>query len=398
MELRNATRFIWLGALLGLLASCYLLYHHFVIQMGLQTGPSLCAVNATFDCDKVARSSYSEFFGIPVAAFGIFYFAFWALMLFRKRGQYSDPETWGLFRFVAVLGLIPAILLLAISISKIGSICLFCLFTYLMSLLIAVCVFRMRDFPAEGKGFYPLVKFLFRGNKAEFDLGNLMVAIVLAAISLIAPSYYLASYRAALPTPTAEEQLQRELRAWEGAPLVEIPVSSSDFIRDGSGGTLVIFSDFGCPACQRVAALVEKLGEEFSTKIVFKNFPLDQSCNRLIKNRMHEHSCRAAEIARCAGALAGQESFWKVHDQFFSLPELTKTEVDSIEEEVSGQIAGFKDCMDSDRELAVIKSDIEIGATLNLQGTPGIFINGKVVARPTAVNLRAILSRTVSKP
>ena len=46
--------------------------------------PSICAVNEFIDCDGVARTNESQFFGIPLAYWGMFWYFFVFIMLKAK--------------------------------------------------------------------------------------------------------------------------------------------------------------------------------------------------------------------------------------------------------------------------------------------------------------------------
>jgi thiol-disulfide isomerase/thioredoxin len=70
--------------------------------------------------------------------------------------------------------------------------------------------------------------------------------------------------------------------------------------------TLVEFSDFECPYCQKLKDMLEKDVLPKSggkVKIVFRNFPLS----------MHPWAKQAAMMASCAN-LQDTADFWKVHD------------------------------------------------------------------------------------
>ncbi|MBU1055322.1 MAG: hypothetical protein KKC46_16090 [Proteobacteria bacterium] len=66
-----AATLIWL-MLLGIVNTAYLTYHHHYINILQPTTKSFCAINETFDCDKIAKSDESRFMGIPVATLGLF--------------------------------------------------------------------------------------------------------------------------------------------------------------------------------------------------------------------------------------------------------------------------------------------------------------------------------------
>jgi protein-disulfide isomerase len=129
--------------------------------------------------------------------------------------------------------------------------------------------------------------------------------------------------------------------------------------------TLVEFADYECPYCQRVAADIRKLQDEFGDKVsvVYKDFPLP----------MHAHSQKAAEAARCAGL---QGKFWEYHDELFHSKQL---DVDQLKEEalvLHLDSARFGKCLDSGEESKAVQSDREQGVKLGLSGTPSFFING----------------------
>lgn len=75
--------------------------------------------------------------------------------------------------------------------------------------------------------------------------------------------------------------------------------------------TIVEYSDFECPYCERfVSDAYKQLDEKYiktgKVKLVFKDFPLS----------FHPQAPKAAEAARCAGE---QGKFWEMHDKLFEL-------------------------------------------------------------------------------
>ena len=73
--------------------------------------------------------------------------------------------------------------------------------------------------------------------------------------------------------------------------------------------TIVEISDFECPYCQKASQTLAELRTLYPGKLrlVFRNFPLDESCNKLLKRQIHENACAAARAAFCAGE---QGQFW----------------------------------------------------------------------------------------
>ena len=72
--------------------------------------------------------------------------------------------------------------------------------------------------------------------------------------------------------------------------------------------TLIEFSDYQCPFCQRVEPTLKRLRAAYGDKIriVWKDFPLTQ---------IHPQAFKAGEAAHCAG---DQGKYWELHDVLFS--------------------------------------------------------------------------------
>ena len=109
-----------------------------------------------------------------------------------------------------------------------------------------------------------------------------------------------------------------------GSPLsgesVEISVTDKDPQKGNLNAdiTVVEYSDFQCPYCASAGKpAVEQLLSEYGDKVklVWKNYPLGQSCNHNVTRPFHPRSCIAAEAAMCAYE---QGKFWEMHDLLFS--------------------------------------------------------------------------------
>src|SRR5205085_2217337 len=78
---------------------------------------------------------------------------------------------------------------------------------------------------------------------------------------------------------------------------------------------IVEFSDFQCPFCaQAFRDLRQLMRERPDVSLVFRNFPLDTSCNAQVSHSLHPDACLAACAAECA---AQQGHFWEYHDALF---------------------------------------------------------------------------------
>ena len=137
--------------------------------------------------------------------------------------------------------------------------------------------------------------------------------------------------------------------------------------------TLVEFSDYQCPFCQRFfATTLPALKNEYVAKgkvrYVFRDFPLDQ---------IHPLARKAAEAAHCAGEHA---KYWEMHDVLFQNQRaLAPLQLAEHARTVGVEGAKFDECLSSGRHAARVERGLADGAAVGVQGTP-TFVVGKTKA------------------
>jgi predicted DsbA family dithiol-disulfide isomerase len=139
---------------------------------------------------------------------------------------------------------------------------------------------------------------------------------------------------------------------------------------DGAQVHIVEFSDFQCGYCARAAETVEKVVEAYGDKVSFeyRHFPLD----------FHDRAHRAAEASECARELG---NFWGYHDKLFAQSQgFTEEALRAYATELELDGAKFDECLSSGRNKAVVDADMEAGAAVGMSGTPGFYVNGRVIS------------------
>ncbi|MBW2448369.1 MAG: thioredoxin domain-containing protein [Deltaproteobacteria bacterium] len=130
--------------------------------------------------------------------------------------------------------------------------------------------------------------------------------------------------------------------------------------------TIVEFSDFNCPFCQRVGPTLKELRARYpeQVRIVFRHFPLE----------MHPRARPIAEASVCADE---QGAFWAFHDGVFETASpLADPEIRALAGEASIDLAAFDACLASGRAAEVVERDVTEGAAAGVTGTPAFFVNG----------------------
>lgn len=161
-------------------------------------------------------------------------------------------------------------------------------------------------------------------------------------------------------------------------------IAKTDHIRGNPNAaiTLVEFSDFECPFCERQYQTMKQLLAEYPQKIrlVYKHFPLG----------FHANAQKAAEASECAWE---QDKFWEYHDKLFG--NQTSYSVENFKKwskSLGLKTDQFNDCLDSGKYAKKVQADAKEGQEKGVSGTPATFINGQLItgALPYATFKEAI--------
>jgi protein-disulfide isomerase len=139
---------------------------------------------------------------------------------------------------------------------------------------------------------------------------------------------------------------------------------------------IIEFSDLECPHCKVSQPVLVKLYADFpQVRFIFQQYPLPAS--------LHPWALKAAQYADCAGQM-DKDAFWKYVDSIFEnqggialataddkLKELATT--DGLDAQK------ISTCAASPETDARIKKSQALGATLDVNETPTVFINGRRV-------------------
>ena len=364
----HATRWPWWLALCFCLAGLGLSILLEQIHFKTHTDPafhSFCAIDRTVNCDIVARSPYAVLCGVPVAAWGIFgYLLAAGVFLWGARSRHPLLVTGcGLYLALAFTAVSAAFG--AVSAFLVAAVCLLCLGTYAVNLLLVVCML----FAARGVGLRAAFAEPLRFARAH-PLRTFGVLLLLGGgvLGVIAghPSYWTkqpAASRTRLTTPTLPVGVEPGGGHYIGATNPAL--------------TLIEFSDYECPFCRQAHTQLRALVERYPTqfRLVHRHYPLDKSCNSSIKARMHENACFAAMIAECAGR---QNRFWQANDYLFAEARLLHSRPNSeIARDLGLDAAALDTCLREEGPRSVAL-DVDEGNRLNIQGTPTFSIEGKI--------------------
>lgn len=166
------------------------------------------------------------------------------------------------------------------------------------------------------------------------------------------------------------------------------PVSDRDHIRGSNDATvtLIEYSDFECPFCQRFHPTMEQLMTEYEGKVrwVYRHFPLS----------FHQNAQKEAEASECVAELAGNDAFWEFTDKIYERTTANGTgfaleKLPDLAAEVGADRGKFEECLNSGKYASYVEEDMQSGVAAGVTGTPGtIAINdaGEAQLIPGAVS------------
>jgi protein-disulfide isomerase len=150
-----------------------------------------------------------------------------------------------------------------------------------------------------------------------------------------------------------------------------VPIASDDPVRGSrlAPVTIVVFSDFQCPFCSRLAVTFERVAETYGedVRFVFKHDPLS----------FHPHARLAAEVGAAVFALGGREAFWRYHDMAFRRqqgigPDTIRTWAISA----GADSRDVEDGLARKKWAEKVERDEALAKRLGVNGTPASFVNG----------------------
>lgn len=153
---------------------------------------------------------------------------------------------------------------------------------------------------------------------------------------------------------------------------VDFEITDLDHVRGNpkAAVTLVEFSDFQCPFCQRFHPTAQQALDEYGDDIrwVYKHFPLDA---------IHSNARPAAEASECVAEQKGDDGFWRFADAMFENQELLAPSFyREVAQQIGVNLTQFDDCVSSRKYQEKVEGDVQTGLQAGVAGTPGSFVNG----------------------
>ena len=361
-------------AIVGIITTIKLAIIYYNANFNPYALSSFCSVNEFIDCDGIAKTTESQFLGIPLAYWGMFFYAFVFVMLFAKKLKnfklfkfmevFKNP-----FDYIASLGLfafVVSMILLCLSLFEIKKLCILCAFTYILNLAIG-CV--ATDF--KNGGFVHSIKQSVLDFIDAIKVKKYLIAfiVVVAAIAGFL-TYTRVTFKFA---PQVKRQMEfKEFKHKKNKFAVK-----GNLLGDENAKVVVyVYSDYQCPVCPIHNAMMHKLAKEVKgIKIVHRNLPLDTECNAYLQAPFHQGSCIDAQYSIAAEK---QGKLWEMNEILFEQKPQTEEEILKLVANKGFDLDKLQEDANSLETQNELKKDIDFAYKHGIMGTPSTMINNEV--------------------
>lgn len=300
-------------------------------------------------CDAILTSKYATLLGVPLPWLGlVFYLMVLVLLLIIYAAGSKTSLAWVLdvVVWLSVAGLSFSVSLMVIQFGILRGFCPLCTFSAaIMFGLFAAVRMGVRVSAGEGFDGSPTGALALTGF-ALITLASLMILGWSSQVESVGDG---ASREVAIDLSTARIS---------GVPDAKV--------------RLVVFSDFQCPICARLAPVLKRIREEFPSDVMiaYRYFPVED----------HERAFPAAVAAECA---AQQGAFWEYHDRLFAGGgDLSDARFLLIAESLGLDQVQFQTCLSSGEARKRVEASYADAVKHGLPGVPLIFLNGVMVRGP----------------
>jgi len=358
----------------------------------------------TGSCADVSQLPQSMFLGIPIAAYGLFYYLvvlFTILVADTAGGRYYRESAAVLLPLCAAALLVDAGLGVTLIVLK--TFCIYCVATYVINiaLFVLLILLFMTAKKADGVSFSASFRGILKTEDKETDR-RAVYALYVVCVALIFVSVFSLSYALGNKASRPGDDVRSSIEDFynKKPEAVEFPESTLVVGSPDAPLTIYVFTDFLCSACYQLYKNEQVLAKEFEGRVRFVhyNFPLDTACNESVERTIYTNSCLASRAMIAAADMGVFAPYYERHYARY-----TEYAHDFSPADVSANTEGlvdsvlFESYLESPKTDDIIRRDTGLAKKLGIKGTPTLFINGrKVGGVPPVEVMENVISRELS--
>lgn len=359
-------------SLVGIIITIKLACIYYVANFQQYALSSFCSINDFIDCDGAARSILAQFWGIPLAYWGLFFYLTVLFLTFVDKlknvrflgflNVFKNPMSY--ITFLGTIAFVVSMVLAGMSLFKINKLCILCLITYFIDLVIAMIAFG-----AKPKQFVQAMKDTF----VDFIAGVKSYPKTFVVLLIMATSFLCYSGM----TDNFVPHIKKHKSILKYRKITYNPYRVMGNELGDSNGTVVIelYSDYVCPLCYIHNIMLHQAVKELSNvKIVHHNLPFDKECNPYININMHPGACY---MSRAAIASRNQGNYWGMSSLLYENQPQKEEDLLKLVEELGMDKAKFLKDMEAESTYKEIEDEVSKANEMGLDATPTMFVNGE---------------------
>ena len=393
--MKTDTKFLWIRilAITGLALSIKLALIYYTANYDRYALSSFCSINDFIDCDGAARSTVSQFLGIPLAYWGIFFYVTVIFLTFVDKLKnisflkflevFKEPKAY--ITFLGVVAFLCSMSLAFISLYGIKKLCILCVITYFIDFIISVIsadgLFKniIRDFKTT---FFDFIDGVKKYTKT-------FVVLLLLATTILTYSEVTLNF-----VPHIKQK--KSILKYGKIKYNPYRVQGNLLGVENPKVVIELYSDYVCPLCYINNIMLHEAAKEYTNiKIVHFNYPFDKVCNLTLEYTMHPNACFMSRVALAAER---QNNYWGMASLLYENQPKNSEKVLELAEKINLDKTQLLHDIQSSEVKDRLASDIKQGIELNIDATPTMLINGeKIVGVKPYYELKAILEKHGAK-
>ena len=372
MQINTKKLVIQILAVIGLILTIKLAHIYYVANYVKYALPSFCTISSVIDCDGVAKTTAAQFWGIPLAYWGMFFYLTVLFLTFADRLKkikflgflevFKNPKA-----YISTLGAVAfviSMILAGISTFRLHKICILCLVTYIIDLVIMLIA---------SDGMFKNIVASFKTTFMDFADGAkkytktfiTLVVLISAFLAYSSITYNFVPHIKKIKHFQHYGKMKKNPYRAKGNLLGA----------ENADVTIELYSDYVCPLCYVHNIMLHKAVKEFkNVKVIHHNYPFDKECNKYINVNMHPNACF---MARGAMAAAKQGNYWEMSSLLYENQPKKEDDLLKLAEELNFDKDKFLADFNSREINDELLNEIDKADNLNIDSTPTMYVNGE---------------------
>ena len=384
---------VQLLALLGLGLTIKLAFIYYTANYDQYALSSFCSVNDFIDCDGAAKSNVSQFLGIPLAYWGMFFYLTVLFLTFVEKLKsvkflqflevFKEPKA-----YIATLGTIAFIfsmVLAGISLFGIHKLCILCVVTYFIDLAIALVV---------TDGMFKNIVSAFKTTFFDFMAGAKKYTKTFVVLLLLSASFL--AYSGLTLNFVPHIKKRQSITKYRKIKKNPYRIKGNVLGVENAQVVIELYSDYVCPLCYINNIMLHQAAKEYSNiKVVHHNLPFDKECNPYLNINIHPDACY---MSKAAIAAKKQGNYWEMGSLLYEKQPKKMADLEPLIEELGFDKQEFIKDFESQETAKELSREIEFATQLDIDATPTMFINDeKIVGVKPYYEIKKILEKHGAK-